>query len=150
MEDGESCWSIDFDNTIADYDRLFHRLACERNLIPELPATKRAVRDSLRAGGREAIGRGASVAYGPRITEAEPFDGVKPFRAMLQAKSAVAIAATRLSGHISDSSTCTPRHIPSNAQVYETSVTGLSPNQVFLELTLSAKLSESSARVHRS
>ena len=50
---------LDFDNTIVCYDRLFHRLARERGLIPEhVPATKGAVRDHLRNVGRERVGGG--------------------------------------------------------------------------------------------
>ena len=45
---------LDFDNTIVRYDRLFHRLRRERGLIPDhLPVSKRAIRDHLRASGRE-------------------------------------------------------------------------------------------------
>ena len=45
---------VDFDNTIVCYDRLFHRLARERGLIPEtVPQTKGAVRDYLRSIDRE-------------------------------------------------------------------------------------------------
>ena len=44
---------LDFDNTIVCYDRLFHRLAVERELIPPaLTLSKQAVRDFLdRVGG---------------------------------------------------------------------------------------------------
>src|SRR4029079_9696971 len=46
---------LDFDNTIVRYDRLFHRLARKRGLIPDgIPVSKQAVRDHLRANGREA------------------------------------------------------------------------------------------------
>ena len=45
---------IDFDNTIVCYDDVFHEVAREQGLIPnDLPANKGAVRDHLRAIGRE-------------------------------------------------------------------------------------------------
>ena len=40
---------LDFDNTIIRYDELFHKIACEKDLIPsDLPTEKNAVRDYLR------------------------------------------------------------------------------------------------------
>jgi hypothetical protein len=46
---------IDFDNTIACYDGVFHAAAVERGLIPvEIPTDKQSVRDFLRAQGRDA------------------------------------------------------------------------------------------------
>jgi len=69
---------IDFDNTIVCYDRLFHALALERGLIPsDLPETKTAVRDYLRAQGREAEWTELQgLAYGSEISRAELFPGV--------------------------------------------------------------------------
>jgi hypothetical protein len=46
---------IDFDNTIACYDGVFHAAALERGLIPaEIPTDRQSVRDFLRAQGRDA------------------------------------------------------------------------------------------------
>jgi hypothetical protein len=72
---------IDFDNTITCYDRLFHRLAMERHLIPgALPMQKEAIRDYLRTQGLEdAWTELQGLAYGVRIGEAEPFPGVERF-----------------------------------------------------------------------
>ena len=72
---------IDFDNTIVCYDRLFHRLALERGLIEEsFPARKNTLRNHLRQQGKEPLWTELQgLAYGPRITEAEPFPGVIPF-----------------------------------------------------------------------
>ena len=66
---------LDFDNTIVCYDRLFHRLARERGLIPDtVPQTKCAVRDYLRSIDRENDWTEMQgVGYGPRIADAEPF-----------------------------------------------------------------------------
>lgn len=72
---------VDFDNTIVCYDRLFHRLALERDWIPAgLEADKSSVRDYLRGVDREddwTLLQG--IAYGSRIDEAAAFPGVKEF-----------------------------------------------------------------------
>ena len=72
---------IDFDNTIVCYDRLFHKVCFEAGLIPqEIPQGKSAVRDYLRQQGREDDWTEIQgVVYGPRIVEANPFDGVQEF-----------------------------------------------------------------------
>jgi len=69
---------LDFDNTLIRYDSLFHQVALERAWIPaDTPQDKVAVRDYLRAVGREddwTLLQG--VVYGTRILDAEPFEGV--------------------------------------------------------------------------
>ena len=72
---------VDFDNTIVCYDRVFHAAAVERRLIPEdLPARKDAVRDALRACGREEEWtRLQGFVYGPGMSEAAPFPGAIQF-----------------------------------------------------------------------
>jgi hypothetical protein len=72
---------VDFDNTLVSYDAIFHRVALERGLIPTtLPVTKIAVRDHLRATGREPFWTEMQgYVYGPRLADAEPFPGVKEF-----------------------------------------------------------------------
>lgn len=72
---------VDFDNTIISYDALFHRVALERGLIPaKLPVNKTAVRDHLRAAGREDIWTEMQgEIYGTRLGEALPFAGVRDF-----------------------------------------------------------------------
>lgn len=78
---------VDFDNTIVRYDGLFHRIALEHDLIPpEVPRSKTAVRDHMRETGIEdEWTRLQGVVYGPRITEAEPFPGVKQALTRIQA-----------------------------------------------------------------
>jgi len=67
---------IDFDNTIVCYDRLFHKLALKRGLIPKsCPRVKEKIRDFLRKSGKEGDwtelqGR----AYGPDILKAKPLE----------------------------------------------------------------------------
>jgi hypothetical protein len=72
---------VDFDNTIVCYDALFHRVALERGLIPgDFPVNKTAVRDHLRATGREDIWTEMQgEVYGPRLAEAAPYPGVIAF-----------------------------------------------------------------------
>ncbi|HEY9841295.1 MAG: haloacid dehalogenase-like hydrolase [Candidatus Sericytochromatia bacterium] len=69
---------LDFDNTLISYDRLFQGLVREQELLPEpVPANKTAIRDALRARGREADWtRLQGLAYGPRIDQAEAFPGM--------------------------------------------------------------------------
>jgi hypothetical protein len=88
---------IDFDNTIAGYDRLFATLADERGLfqatphdparkvpqnVPQkAPVGKRELRDALRQRpeGELTWRRLQAEAYGGRMTEAEMLDGVDRF-----------------------------------------------------------------------
>ena len=80
---------LDFDNTIACFDRLFHRIAVECGLIPgSVPANKKAVRDFLRACGRESEWTQLQgVVYGPSMAEADLFPGVLEFLAACRAAS---------------------------------------------------------------
>jgi len=72
---------VDFDNTIVCYDDVFYRMALAEQLIPaELPPDKTAVRDHLRAIGREDRWTAMQgLAYGERMAEAKPFFGVREF-----------------------------------------------------------------------
>src|SRR5207249_10636646 len=72
---------IDFDNTIVCYDQVFHQVAHEQNLIPaDLPVSKQAVRDYLRAAGKEdRWTEMQGYVYGPRLTDAQAFPGVLDF-----------------------------------------------------------------------
>ena len=72
---------LDFDNTIVCYDAVFELLARERGVPPIVAkAGKTAIRDFLRAEGREpewTMMQGE--AYGSRMSDAEPFEGVGEF-----------------------------------------------------------------------
>ena len=73
---------IDFDNTIAGYDRLFADLAAERGLAAfAFGPGKRAIRDASRTQehGETAWQELQAAAYGARMWEAELIDGVAPF-----------------------------------------------------------------------
>jgi len=138
---------LDFDNTLVRYDRLFHRLAVERHLVPtHLPATKQSVRDFLRTSGREDDWTELQgIAYGPRITDAEPFPGVMRFLVRCRragVRVAVVSHKTRFPyrGPKHDLHTAAHEFLEAHG-FYRTGDTGLSPDDVFLELTLAAKLS---------
>ncbi|MCH7868280.1 MAG: haloacid dehalogenase-like hydrolase [Myxococcales bacterium] len=78
---------IDFDNTLARYDELFHSLAIERGLIhPGTPATKLAVRSALREQGRDREWTELQgLAYGERLLHAPPFEfAIEALRALHQ------------------------------------------------------------------
>ena len=72
---------IDFDNTIVNYDTLFHKVALEKGVIPPaLPVSKLAVRNHLRAIGQEDIWTEMQgYVYGARMNEAEMYPGVIDF-----------------------------------------------------------------------
>lgn len=72
---------LDLDNTIVCYDRLFADLAVEQGLLePGEADDKTAVRNALRARDREdAWTLLQGLAYGPRMGEAQAFDGALEF-----------------------------------------------------------------------
>ncbi|MFL6244848.1 MAG: phosphotransferase [Thermoanaerobaculia bacterium] len=72
---------IDFDNTLVDYDRLFHKVACEWKAIDEqTPPTKLAVRTALREAGQEQRWTEMQgYVYGARMDEAAPYPGALDF-----------------------------------------------------------------------
>lgn len=137
---------LDFDNTIVCYDRLFHRLARERGLIPDgVPATKGAVRDHLRAVGKEpAWTEMQGEGYGPRISDAEPFPGVKSFLAGCKAAGVQVAIVSHKTKH---PYLGPPHDLHAAAHTFltahgftDTAVTGLTRDSVHLELTKQAKL----------
>lgn len=72
---------LDFDNTIVSYDTLFHKVAVEQELIPaDLAVNKLAVRDHLRAVGREDDWTALQgYVYGVRMDEALAYNGAFEF-----------------------------------------------------------------------
>ena len=74
---------IDFDNTIVCYDGLFYEAAAAREMIPvDTSPSKAAVRDFLRAAGRENDWTELQgLVYGREIQRAKPFDGATAFLA---------------------------------------------------------------------
>lgn len=72
---------LDLDNTIVSYDELFHRVAVERQLVPDgLPATKLSVRDHLRHTNSESLWTELQgYVYGARMSDAVAYPGVVAF-----------------------------------------------------------------------
>jgi hypothetical protein len=81
---------IDFDNTIACYDGVFHTAALERGLIPAtLARDKNSVRDHLNAAGHaDAFTELQGHVYGARMELAAPYPGFAGF-----------VASARKAGH---------------------------------------------------
>jgi hypothetical protein len=81
---------IDFDNTIACYDGVFHMAALERGLIPaNLASDKNAVRDYLNSNNRaDDFTELQGHVYGARMELAAPYPGFAEF-----------IATARKAGH---------------------------------------------------
>jgi len=137
---------LDFDNTIVCYDRLFHRLAMERGFVPcELPATKRSVRAHLRSNGlEEEWTMIQGIAYGPRISDAEPFPGVKEFLGQCHSRGidvAIVSHKTRYPYRGEKYDLHTAAHTFLNRHgFYESRRTGLSSERVYFECSLGQKL----------
>jgi hypothetical protein len=80
---------IDFDNTIASYDELMHRLAVHSGWVPEdMSKSKKLIRDALRAlpDGELKWRQLQTQCYGPGMRAARPMDGVKDFVAACNAR----------------------------------------------------------------
>jgi hypothetical protein len=78
---------VDFDNTIADYDGVFHAAAMERGLIgADLPKGKNAVRDFLNNSGRkDDFTALQGYVYGSRMDLVRPYQGFREFIATARA-----------------------------------------------------------------
>ncbi len=77
---------IDFDNTIACYDGVFHAAALERGLIPsDLARDKNSVRDHLNGSGRrDDFTELQGYVYGARMDMVSPYPGFADFIALAQ------------------------------------------------------------------
>lgn len=73
--------SIDFDNTIVNYDGVFHRVAVEQGIAPQaLAPNKIAVRNWLREADKEDLWTEMQgYVYGARMDDAEAYPGVLAF-----------------------------------------------------------------------
>jgi hypothetical protein len=81
---------IDFDNTIVNYDGVFHAAALERGLIPaDFRKGKNDVRDYLNGSGRkDDFTELQGYVYGTRMELAAPYPGFEDF-----------VRAARAAGH---------------------------------------------------
>ncbi len=139
---------VDFDNTIAGYDRLFAGLAVEARLFDEPPpGGKRGLRDELRRcpGGEVAWQKLQASAYGPRMIEAELMPGAARFlRACRQRGDAVFIVSHKTRYAARGGEGCDLRAAAlawMEAQgFFEDEGFGLEPGCVFFEGTRGEKL----------
>jgi len=80
---------IDFDNTLAGYDRLFSELAFEKGLIEESTVcSKKEIRDLIwqRPEGRTEWIRLQGLVYGTHMDQAEMIDGAAEFLILCRAQ----------------------------------------------------------------
>lgn len=80
---------LDFDNTIACYDLVYRAIVDEKDVVPsDTPANKTAIRDFLRAAGREDEWTELQgYVYGEGMTYARPYPGVADFIATCRSLS---------------------------------------------------------------
>ena len=101
---------IDFDNTLAGYDRVFAAAALSRGLVPaDFSGGRRQLRDLVRArpnGERDWMALQGEV-YGPRMAEAEMIEGAAAFLLHCRAEGlTVAIVSHKTEfGHFDSSRT---------------------------------------------
>jgi hypothetical protein len=141
---------IDFDNTIACYDGVFHAAALERGLIPaDLDRDKNSVRDHLNGSGRkDDFTELQGYVYGARMDLVSPYPGFDAF-----------VTAARQAGHdlfIVSHKTRHPilgpkhdMHAAARAFLTDRGLMGaapvqIAPENVFFELTKDEKV----ARAH--
>jgi hypothetical protein len=141
---------IDFDNTIACYDGVFHAAALERALIPaEIPTDKQSVRDFLRAQGRDAdftVLQG--YVYGARMDLVTLYPGFVETLGVLVSsghtvylvshKTKQAIAGPPYDLHASARGFLEARRLIGGG-------TGLRPEHLFFELTMEDKVARALA-----
>lgn len=137
---------IDFDNTIACYDAVFHAEAVARGLVPEsLPLHKTAVRDHLRESGRTDVWTALQgEVYGRCMDRVEPFPGVlETFAACRREGLDIAIVSHKTKHPVLGP----PLDLHAAALgwltrwgFFQTAEFGLSPERVFWEPTREQKL----------
>jgi len=137
---------IDLDNTIVCYDDLFHRVAVRRGLIPgDLATDKQAVRDFLRAAGRnDDWTELQGLVYGEAMSEAKPYVGVAEFFAeALRNDSTIFVISHRTQhpylGPRHDLHAAARAWLAANGLTGSSQV-GLPEANVFLEVLLDGKL----------
>jgi hypothetical protein len=143
---------IDFDNTIACYDGVFHKAAVERGLIPAgTAADKTSVRDYLRAAGREDDWTELQgYVYGARMDLVACYPGFADF-----------VRRANQSGHdlfVISHKTRHPyrgmqhdlhraaREFLHARRIVDIGANGIRPENVFFELTLADKIARIAAQ----
>ncbi len=142
---------IDFDNTIACYDGVFHAAALERGLIPaDLGRDKNSVRDHLNGSGRkDDFTELQGYVYGARMDLVSPYPGFAEF-----------VTAGRRAGHdlfIVSHKTKHPilgpqhdmhaaaRGFLTDRGLMGSGATQIAPERVFFELTKDDKVARAKA-----
>jgi hypothetical protein len=142
---------IDFDNTIACYDGVFHAAALERGLVPaDLGRDKNSVRDHLNGSGRkDDFTELQGYVYGARMDLVSPYLGFTDF-----------VAAARKAGHdlfVVSHKTKHPilgpqhdmhaaaRGFLTDRGVMGSGQTQIAPDRVFFELTKDEKVARAKA-----
>ncbi len=141
---------IDFDNTIACYDGVFHAVAVERGLIPaDIPTDKQSVRDFLRAQGRDAdftVLQGC--VYGARMDLVQLYPGfVETLRGLIAAGHTVFLVSHKtrhaIAGPPYDLHAAARRFLEARELIGAADV--LRPEHVFFELTMEDKVARTLA-----
>jgi hypothetical protein len=140
---------IDFDNTIADYEGVFHAAALEHGLIDaHLPKAKNAVRDFLNGSGRkDDFTALQGYVYGLRMDLARPYPGFRDFVVAARATN----QAVFIVSHKTRFPLLGPQHDMHKAalaflQDYGISGPGaLAPQQIFFEETKEQKVDRAAA-----
>ncbi len=139
---------LDFDNTIANYDAVFRRLAVHEGLlVTDEALTKQEVRNAVRArpGGVQEWMRLQGRAYGAHMGDATLIDGVGAFLSTCQAKDvAVCIISHKTKyGHF-DPDKINLRHAARSWMeargFFDKTQFGLSPDMVLFESTRAEKV----------
>jgi hypothetical protein len=137
---------IDFDNTIACYDGVFHAAALERGLIPaDLGRDKNSVRDHLNGSGRkDDFTELQGYVYGARMDLVSPYPGFADFIAAARSaghdlfvvshKTRYPILGPKHDMHAAARSFLTARGLIGSGQ------TQIDPDKVFFELTKDEKV----------
>lgn len=130
---------IDFDNTIVNYDGIFHKAAVQKKLVPHsLSPLKHAVRNFLRSIGKEeAWTELQGYVYGPGLDLALPYPSVDAFFTLCKEKQ----IPTSIISHKTRFPFLGPRH---DLHTYAKSWLAKQPfggiPSAFFEETLQAKL----------
>ncbi len=139
---------IDFDNTVAGYDRLFTASAEELGLLESCATSKQGVRDALRAKGEAGEGqwqRLQALVYGQRMAEAELIKGVDVFLERCRAAHIPVRIVSHKTRHSPVDETGTDHCAVAlrwmeNKGFFTESGLGLRPEQVYFEPTRQAKV----------
>jgi hypothetical protein len=142
---------IDFDNTIACYDGVFHAAALERGLIPpELGRDKNSVRDHLNgSGGKDDFTELQGYVYGARMDMVALYPGFAEFVVAAQTighdlfivshKTAHPMAGPKYDMHAAARGFLTAHNLTGQAPAQ------IEPSRIHFELTGEAKVARVAA-----